>query len=200
MTKAQSYAVAELHCNSIKTGLTAYLGRNFCSKLYYAMANTPYSFVLVYEDEQHRPLGFICCATNTSKMYKSVILHHFLSLALSATGKFLRLAVLKKALRTIRRPITFKTANFSQWHLPEAEVVSIGVSPDSQGKQIGTQLVQTAFEKFRSLGYNKVRVWTTEDNKQATVFYQKQGFKLLGTRQHHSGAIHVFVADIDTQG
>jgi len=199
MTKAHVSTVAKLHRNSIKTGLTAWLGQQFCKHLYWAMGSTPYSFVLVYEDEQHEPLGFICCATNTSKMYRSVILRHFFFLTLSAIGKFFRPSIIKQVLISIRRPKRFRTGDFSKWQLPEAEVVSIGVSPDAQGKQIGTKLMQAAFEQFRRLGHNKVRVWTTVDNKQATAFYQKCGFELLGLRQHHLGEIRVFVADLNKQ-
>lgn len=199
MTKAHVSAVAKLHRNSIKTGLTAWLGQRFCENLYWGMGSTPYSFVLVYEDERHQPLGFICCATNTSKMYKSTILRHFFSLTLSAISKFLRPSVIKKALTSIKRPKTFKTGDFSEWELPEAEVVSIAVSPDAQHMQIGTKLIQAAFDRFRNLGYDKVRTWTSEDNEQAAAFYQKQGFEFLGTRQHHSGGIYIFVANLNKQ-
>lgn len=199
MTKAHVSAVAKLHRDSIKTGLTAWLGQRFCEHLYWAIGSTPYSFVLVYEDEQHRPLGFICCATNTSKMYKSVILRHFFSLTLSAISKFLRPSVIKRALTAIERPKMFKAGDFSKWELPEAEVVSIAVSPNAQGRHVGTQLLEAAFKRFRCLGHNKIRVWTTEDNEQATAFYRKRGFKFLGVRHHHSGKIFVFVANLTEQ-
>ena len=199
MTKSHVSVVAELHRNSIKTGLTAWLGQHFCERLYCAIGSTPYSFVLVCEDEQHHPLGFICCATNTSKMYKSAILRHFLPLTLSAISKFIRPSIIKRALTAIRRPKTFKTGDFSKRELPEAEVVSIAVNPDAQGKHIGTKLIQAAFDKFRALGHDRVRTWTSEYNEQATAFYQKQGFKFLGMRRHHSGGIRIFVADINKQ-
>lgn len=199
MGKAHVSAVAKLHRNSIKTGLTAWLGQRFCEQLYLAMGSNPYSFVLVCENEQHRPLGFICCATNTSKMYKSIILRYFFPLMLSAITKLLRPAVIKRALISIRRPKTFRTKDFSEWKLPEAEVVSIAVDPDAQGRQIGTNLIRAAFDQFRNLGHDKVRVWTSEDNEQAAAFYQKQGFELLGMRQHHTGGIYVFVADLNKQ-
>lgn len=199
ITKAHVSAVAKLHRDSIKTGLTAWLGQRFCEHLYWAIGSSPYSFVLAYEDEQHQPLGFICCATNTSKMYKSIILRHFFPLTLSAISKFLRPSVIKRALTAIKRPRTFKTGDFTEWQLPEAEIVSIGVSPAAQGAHVGTKLIEAAFDRLRSLGHDKVRVWTSKDNEQATAFYQKQGFKLLGIRQHHTGGIYVFVADLNKQ-
>lgn len=95
----------------------------------------------------------------------------FFPLTLSAISKLFRLSVIKEALKAVSRPKRFKTGDFSEWELPEAEVVSIGVSPDAQGKHIGTKLVHAAFDQFRSLGYDKVRVWTSEDNEQAAAFY-----------------------------
>jgi ribosomal protein S18 acetylase RimI-like enzyme len=197
MTKAHVSAVAKLHQKSIKTGLITWLGQNFRERLYWGMASTPYSSVLVYEDEQGRPLGFICCSSNTSKMYKSVLLRNFFPLILSAINKFVQPSVVKQIMISIRRPKTFMSGDFSEWELPEAEIVSIGVTPDVQGEGIGTKLIKAAFEHFRSIGHNRIRVWTTEDNERATAFYLKQGFKLLGTRNHHIGKINVFVINID---
>lgn len=199
MTTAQASAVAQLHRKSIKVGLIVWLGQRFCETLYCALAKNPYSFVLVYEDEQHHLLGFICGTTNTSRMYKSIILRHFFSLMLSAISKFFRPSVIRQVLKAIKRPKTFETGDFSKWKLPEAEIFSMAVSPDAQGRHIGTKLIQAAFDQFRSLGHDKVRVWTIVEKEQATAFYQKRGFKLLGVRQHHSGEIYVFVADLNKQ-
>lgn len=199
MNKIHASAIAKLHRDSIKTGLTTWFGQRFCEYLYWAMASTSYSFVLVYQDKNNQLLGFICCATNTSKMYKSVISRHFFKLAFSMITKLVKPSIIKQVLISIKRPMTFKAGDFSQWQLPEAEVVSIGVRPDAQGKHIGTKLLNAAFDRFRSFGHNRVRVWTTDDNEQATAFYQKRGFKFLGMRHHHSGAIRVFVADLKDQ-
>ena len=197
MTRRQAPAVAALHRDSIRTGLTAWLGQRFCQVLYWGMANTPHSFVLVCEDEKQKVLGFICCATNTSKMYKAVLARKFLLLAIVTAGKFItRPLVLKSIWTSLRRPKTFVSGDFAQWDLPEAEVVSIAVLPETQGRGVGTQLVEAACREFRQRGLRRVRVWTSEDNLQATAFYQKQGFSLLGMRQHHTGGINVFVMDM----
>jgi len=199
MTKTHLPAVVKMHRDNTKTGLTSWLGQTFCEHLYWGIRSTPYSFLLVYEDEQHQPLGFICCATNISKMYKRIILQHFFPMTLSAIGKFLRPSVFKKALIAVKRPRTFKTGNYSEWELPEAEVIYFGINPHAEGDYVGTKLIQAAFDRFRSLGRDKVRAWTREDNKEATAFYQKHGFKLLGMRQYETGRVCVLVADLNKQ-
>jgi ribosomal protein S18 acetylase RimI-like enzyme len=195
MSKRHAPAVARLHRESIKTGLITYLGQRFCERLYWGLANTPHSLVLVYE-EDGQALGFVCGATNTSRMYRSVLTRRFLALGLAAAGKLLRLSVLRKALISARRPKSFTSGDFAEWNLPQAELVSIGVGPAAQGKRIGTQLVDALFEHLAGLGHDRVRVWTSEENERAVRFYEKCGFTKLGTRQYHSGAIHVFVADL----
>jgi ribosomal protein S18 acetylase RimI-like enzyme len=196
MTRDHAPQVANLHRQSIRTGLTAWLGQRFCEKLYWGLANTPYSFVLVYEDEQKHPLGFVCATTNTSRMYRHVLTRRFISLAFTALGKLLRPSTISRVWKSISRPKTFTSGDFSDLHLPEEEIVSIGVTPEAQGKKIGTQLIEAAFQRFRDQGRFRVRVWTTEDNEQATAFYQRRGFKLVATGQHHSGGIRIFIADL----
>lgn len=199
MTKAHMPDVVKMHRDNIKTGLTAWLGQCFCEHLFCGIRSTPYSFLLVYEDEQHQPLGFVCCATNISKMYKHIMLEHFLPMTLSAISKLLRPSVLKKALTAVKRPKMFKKGDYSKWELPEAEVIAIGVRPDIQGRGIGTKLIQAAFNQFRSLGQNRVRAWTREDNKQATAFYQKCGFELLGMQPYETGKVCVLVAELNKE-
>ncbi len=196
MKRMHAPLVAQLHRISIRTGLTAWLGQRFCEQLYLGMAQTPYSFVLVYEDPQGAPLGFICCANNTSKMYRHVLMRRFFPLLWSAMGKLLRPSVLRSIWTSVRRPKTFMSGDYADWHLPEAELISIGVSPEAQGRHIGSELVAAAFQRLRQLGCDRVRVYTSGDNEQATIFYQKRGFKFLGTRPYHSGPIRVFVADL----
>ena len=199
MTKIHVPAVVKMHRDNVKTGLTAWLGQRFCKYLYRGINSTPYSFVLVYEDEQHQPLGFICCTTNISKMYKAIIIRYFLPMTLSAISKFLKPSVIKRSLTAVKRPRTFKTGNYSKWELPEAEVIYFGISPNTQDYHIGTELIQAAFERLRKLGCDKVRAWAREDNKQATTFYQKHGFKLLGMQQYDRGNICVLVANLNRQ-
>lgn len=197
MTKSHAPAVARLHRRSIRTGLTAWLGQRFCKQVYLGMADSPHSFVLVCEDDRHRALGFVCCAADTTRMYRNVMTRRFLPLILAAIWKVLaRPSVIRDMITAIRRPRRFSQDTFAEVDLPQAEIVSIGVDPEAQGRGIGARLLEAAFARFRDLGFDRARVWTTEDNVQAIAFYQKRGFKLVGARQHHTGGIRVFVADI----
>lgn len=195
MTKSHLPVVVKMHRDNVNTGLTAYLGQRFCEYLYWGINSTSYSFILVYENEQHQPLGFICCTTNISKMYKIIIMRYFLPMMLSAVGEFLRLSIIKRSLTAVKRPKTFKTGYYSKWELPEAEVIYLVIS-SHHSDLIGTKLLEAAFNRLRNMGCDKVRAWTREDNKQTTEFYQKHGFELLGMRQYETGKVCVLVADL----
>lgn len=195
MKKSHVLTVARLQRESIQVGLTAYLGQRFCERLYWGLATTRYSFVLVYE-EQGQVLGFVCGATDTRKMYRSLIARRFVSLTLAAFTRLMRPSVLRKAWISIRRPKRFTRGDFAEWNLPEAELISIALDPAAQGKRIGTQLVGALFRRLRKAGCDRVRVWTSEENDRAVKFYQKHGFQWLGMRPHHTVPIHILVCDI----
>lgn len=195
MVNSHAPAVAKLHRLSIQTGLTAWLGQAFCERYYEALARTPHSFVLVHVDDEGGVLGFVCGATDTSKAHRDILKWSLIPLAFSAIGKLIRPSVWKKIWTALRRPAQFQENEANAAELPVAELVSIGVDPAAQGKRIGTQLVDALFERFRQEGVSRCLVWTSDDNTAAQAFYERQGFTRAGVRAHHSGPIHVFVAD-----
>lgn len=197
MTKSHMPAVVKMHRDSATTGMTAWLGQCFCEHLLWGIRSTPYSFLLVYEDEQHNPLGYICCTINISKMYKRIILRHFFPMAFSSITKLARPSIFKRAMIAVVRPKIFKEGNYSQWNLPDAELIAKGVLPEARNKGIGTKLIQAAFERFEQMGIDRIRTWT-RDNPEATAFYQKRGFAVLGVREYDTGMINVLAADIGT--
>lgn len=195
MATSHAPAVAKLHRLSIQTGLTAWLGQTFCERYYKALAGTPHSFVLVYVDEAGCVLGFVCGATDTAKAYRHILRRRLLPLAFAAIGKLMRPSVWKKIWTAVRRPTQFRESESPATELPAAEVVSLGVDPAAQGKRIGSQLVAAVLDRFRKEGVSRCLLWTSDDNTAAQAFHQRQGFTRVGIREHHSGPIHVFVAD-----
>lgn len=53
------------------------------------------------------------------------------------------------------------------------------VSPESQNKGIGGQLIKKGIEFSRSIGYKKIYLWTFKGLDQARHLYEKNGFKLM---------------------
>jgi len=196
MNLKHKHAVAELHRISIRTGLIAGLGQRFCEQLYWGMANTPYSFVLVVDDDQQNTMGFVCATSNASKMYSFVLMKRCFHLFFSVIHKLIRPSVILSAIKSILRPRTLKKSAQPDWDLPDAEIISIAVRPESQGRNIGTQLLKAALKRLKQMNCDRVHVVTSDDNEKATAFYMKHGFKLLGKKTHHSWLVRIFVLDL----
>lgn len=199
MTGDHCSAVAQLHVEAIRTGLTAFLGRHFCEQLYLAMGDTPYSFVLVAVTPEGDVGGFICGATNVRCMYRHVLLHRWHHLLPPALVKLLNPAVAFRALRAVMLPWMVRRKSSLQVDLPEPALVSMAVSSRVQGGGVGSMLVEALFEHLRALGASACRVWTSEDNARAKAFYEKRGFVHVGDVEHHSGLIRFLVAPLDRE-
>jgi len=70
--------------------------------------------------------------------------------------------------------LTYAVANH------QLEIVTIDALRRTRG--VGTALVDAAVRQARTLGCNRVRVTTTNDNLDAIRFYQRRGFKLAALR------------------
>ncbi|SMD21512.1 GNAT family N-acetyltransferase [Lentzea albidocapillata] len=62
----------------------------------------------------------------------------------------------------------------------QLEIVTIDAL--RRGRGVGTALVDATVRQARSLGCNRVRLTTTNDNLDAVRFYQRRGFKLVALR------------------
>jgi GNAT superfamily N-acetyltransferase len=197
MTRDQCSAVARLHVESIRTGLSAYLGQRFCEALYLAMSDTPHSFVLVATMPGGDVAGFVCGTTSVRGMYRYVLVHGWHRLIPAALAKFLNPIVTFKAIRALLLPWLLRKKATVPTELPEPALVSMAVSANAQGGGVGKLLVAALFQRLRSLGAVACRVWTSEDNVRAKAFYEKCGFIHVADVDHHSGKIRILVARLD---
>ena len=79
--------------------------------------------------------------------------------------------------------------------LPQAEVLSIAVSSQARGKGIGKVLMKTAMDEFVRRGIKQVKVAVWAGNEVANKFYQRCGFSLATTREHHGLPMNIYVID-----
>lgn len=187
-----SQEIAKLHIQSIKTGFISSLGIDFVTSLYEAIAESKDSFGFVAEEE-NRVLGFVVFTTNLNSLYKSVILRKGLGLALLLAGKMFSLQRIKKVFETLFYPGRIKKMN-----LPSAELLSIVVTDESQGKGLGLQLLQKGLAGCAKRGIDKVKVLVGADNKPANKLYLKCGFELVGQINNHGIMSNIYVAKTET--
>ena len=62
--------------------------------------------------------------------------------------------------------------SMSHW----GEIISIYLLPESFGKGYGKLLLDFSVNELRSRGFNKIYLWTLEQNYRARSFYEKNGF------------------------
>jgi ribosomal protein S18 acetylase RimI-like enzyme len=181
-------ATAKLHIEDISTGFISSLGTDFVTALYEAIAKNKSSFGFVAEASD-KVLGFVAFTTNINKLYKLVILKKGWWFAFLLAGKMFSLKRIKKMFETLFYPGRIKKMN-----LPSAELLSIVVANESQGKGLGLQLLQKGLAECAKRGIDKVKVLVGVDNKLANKLYLKCGFKLVRQIDSHGVVSNIYVA------
>jgi len=187
LSKSHSTQTAHLHIQGIPTGFISSLGRDFVTALYEAIAEDKNSFGFVAVEDD-KVLGFIAFSTNLNKLYKSIILKRGLRFAFLLAGKMFSLERIKRTLETLFYPGRTKGMN-----LPSAELLSIVVADESQGKGLGGQLLQKGLAECAKRGIEKVKVLVGADNKPANKLYLKCGFELVGQIDSHGVVGDIYV-------
>ena len=149
--------VARLHISGIPTGFISSLGLGFVTVLYEAIAKDENSFgIIAVEDD--KVIGFVAFSTNLSKLYKYVALKKGFKFGFILAKKMLSFQNIKKVWANLLYPSKMKKMN-----LPDAELLSIVVSPDGRGRGIAKQLTEAGFEECRKRNIDKVYLWIFSD-------------------------------------
>ena len=188
--KSLGHQIADLHIQGIPTGFISSLGQGFVAALYEAIAEDDNSFgyVAVEDDEV---LAFIAFSTNLSKLYKHVALKKGFRFAIILVRRMLSFRVFKKVIDNILYPSRMKKVG-----LPSAELLSIVVSPQSQGKGIAGQLVEKGLQECKARSINKVKVLVSADNELANNLYENSGFEFHSRLDSHGVKSNIYVATL----
>jgi len=181
--------VARLHIDGINTGFISSLGIDFVTALYEAIAKNKSSFGFVAE-ENDKVLGFVAFTTNINKLYKSVILKKGLRFTFLLAGKMFSLHRIKKVFETL-----FYPGRMKKMDLPSAELLSIVVLEQAQGKGIARQLMEKGFRECAKRGIDEVKMLVGADNEPANKLYLKCGFELAGQFDNHGILSNIYVAN-----
>lgn len=68
---------------------------------------------------------------------------------------------------------------------PEAEIQTIAVHPDAQGKGIGTELLTSMFAAAMAAACTRILLETRADNAPAISLYERHGFVMNGRRPNY---------------
>ena len=177
--RADAGALARLHAQEIPSGFLPSLGDRFMRRLYAALVTDPDAVVLVAEDEG-RLVGFAAGVGSVARFYRRFALRHGARAAVAAAPHLMRPGVLRAATETARYP--GDTSG-----LPEAELVSIAVSPRFRRAGLGKQLVEGVQRDLAGRSVRELKVVVGSDNDSANAFYLDMGFAQRSVIAIHDG-------------
>ncbi len=74
---------------------------------------------------------------------------------------------------------------------PHAEIWTIGVRPDRQGRGLGRQLLRWGVERLRSIGARDITLSVNGRNERALRLYEAEGFRRIATRERWARPVAV---------
>lgn len=124
--------------------------------------------------ENDKVCGYIIMADDIKRLWREAITSGFLKNALisAVTGKYgLTLSTLYKIVKN--KLLYFR---FEMTTEPSAQVLSIAVHPEHQGKGIGQKLLEKGIGYIDALGIKKIKLEVRPNNIAAIRIYEKYGF------------------------
>lgn len=182
--------VAELHRVQLTEAFLSTLGRGFLTQLYRGIATSPHGFVFVALDERDRIVGFVSGATDTGALQRWILRRRGLALGLYLLPHLLRLSVVRRIWERLRYPSRVEGA------FPRAELLSIGVCADMQGKGAAPALLDELVAEFRRRQVRDNRVVVGVQLGRANAFYRKFRFAQVGTIESHRRTANVYVLKV----
>lgn len=167
--------VVDIHVRSFKSFFLTFLGKGFLKQLYKHFINHKNSGLLLAL-ENDKILGFLAYSENLSDFYKTLLRKKFFIL-----GWYSFLAFIKDPKIMFRLLRAFTYSKKVQKKEKYIELSSIGVLPDQENKDIGTNLINKLKEILKDSECEYIKLETdAENNEKVNKFYVKNNFILKG--------------------
>ena len=194
---ADAAVLARLHTSGLPDAFLPTLGEPFLRRLYRALANDPGAVTLVAEDADG-VIGFVSGVTSVPDFYRRFAVRHGIAAALAASPALLRRDVWRRVLETASYPVRSRAARGRPRGvatrssdpvatLPDAELLSIAVSPSRRSNGVGRALADGLIEELERRGVAAVKVVVAEDNAPGNALYERVGFSRAGDIAVHDG-------------
>lgn len=193
------FDIARLHIEEIHHGFLPLLGEDFLSRLYYEMAQLSNTGLWIAK-ENDKILGFILGTSDFRKSYFKVFKKAWFALSMMGVRSLFKNKVFKKLPAILAYPFhqysEEKNENKNQRN-SNAELLSIGVHIDAQGKGVGKMLVLTFEQALVEWGKKGLYFVTTNlDDQNSNAFYRKMGFIPCGKQKHNDLILQVYEKEI----
>jgi glycosyltransferase involved in cell wall biosynthesis/ribosomal protein S18 acetylase RimI-like enzyme len=180
---ADARALARLHRSGLPDSFLPTLGEAFLRRLYLALADDPRAVTLVAEAEG-RVVGFVSGVMSVRGFYRRFALRHGIQAAFAASPALAKQQVRRRVIETASYPIRSRTPT-DPVPLPDAELLSIAVSPDSRSSGVGRALAGTLLAELGRRGVPDVKVVVAESNIAGNALYERVGFTRAGAIAVH---------------
>lgn len=163
--------VVDIHMAAFQGFFLTFMGKGFLKQLYLSFCKHPDSGLLIAAEDS-TAVGFLAYSGDYSGLFKYMIKIKLIPFAWYSAGAFLRKPkVFFRLVRAFLKPSeTKRTEDY-------VELSSIGVSPESKGKGVGTKLIDALKKKVDFQKYKYITLETDADNNDAAIrFYEKNGF------------------------
>lgn len=185
--------IARLHFAEIHFGFLPLLGEEFLAYLYTQLAQLDDAAVWAAE-EDGKILGFLSGTADFKTSYLKVFKKAWMGLILRGIPSLFKKSVLAKLPAVLLYPFKKHDKNTGE---PErnsnAELLSIAVRAEAQGKGVGRGLVTALEEAFKGWELTgDYFVTTNAADPDSTAFYRKLGFQPCGTQKHNDLTLQVF--------
>ena len=171
MMESDIEAVVDIHLRTFPGFFLSFLGHDFVVLFYRSIRAAPQGVVLVAAGVEGIQ-GFAAGVTSQESFYERLVKKHWWRFALSALGAAIRRpSVIPRLFRALRRPSETGQAAAA------AALLSIGVSPEAEGKGIGSLIIESFCRELVTRGVTEVCLTTDrDDNARANRFYERHGF------------------------
>jgi len=176
-------AVARLHADQISEGFLSFLGPRFLARLYRRIVRDPDSFLLVADLGGHH-VGFISGSTDVRGLYRRFLVRDGIPAAWSAAPRLI--VGWRQVVETLGHG-TSGGAGGATGTGPGAELLSVAVAPDRQGRGLGRRLVESFLGELESRSCPSGHVVVGAGNVGAVALYERCGFVVAERFELHAG-------------
>jgi len=172
--------IARLHKEYISSGFLSSLGVPLLELIYKSMIDSEIAFCIVAKDDE-KVIGFVSGTTSMSGFYKQFLKDNFFMACVLLIPKSINPAFIKKILESLFYPFRIENSH------PKAELLSIVVDQNYQGKGVSRNLFLEFISEFRKKNVNKFKVIVGDNLIPARKFYEKMGGILSDEIEVHDG-------------
>lgn len=167
--------VAGLHLAHLRTGFRGRPGRELLRAYYGALMRSEGAAGFVAE-ERGQVAGYVCGVWDPDTVQATLLRTQWPSLAFWGLVQMASRPALIAGMAERLRPAGEGTTASE----PGYELRPIVVAPEARGSRVGERLVEALRADAAGRGFDRIYLFTEEDNLRARGFYDKLGFEITG--------------------